>query len=142
MGRYSNPPRTPVDLQRLLDANPGEPINPTPEGHRRQRQRRLRSSELSQLRSEYLSGVEVKQLAQRFGITRQTVVELMHREGVPRRYPKLGHETVSEAASLYRSGWSLAAIGEALFVDPGTVRPSLIAHGIRMRDPQGRERPV
>jgi hypothetical protein len=140
IGRYSNPPHTPVDLQRLLSTACLESPNPTSERPPRQHQRRLRPDELSQLKSEYLSGVEVKQLAQRFEITRQTVMECMRREGVRRRYPKLGQEEIDRAASLYRSGWSLVAVGEALSVDPSTVRRVLLTQGVPMRDPQGRER--
>ena len=140
IGRYSNPPRTPVDLQRLLSTACLESSDPTSERPPRQHQRRLRPGELSQLKSGYLSGVGVKELAQRFGITRQTVVECMRRAGVPRRYPKLGLEAIDKAASLYRSGWSLVAVGEALSVDPSTVRRVLVTQGVPMRDPQGRER--
>ena len=122
MGRYSNPPRTPVDLQRLVSTACLESSDPISERPPRQHQRRLRPDELTQLKSEYLSGVAVKQLAKRFGITRQTVIECMRREGVPRRYPKLGQEAIDKAASLYRSGWSLVAVGGALSVNPSTVR--------------------
>jgi len=100
IGRYSNPPRTPVNLQRLLSTACLESSDPTSERPPRQHQRRLRPEELSQLKSEYLSGVEVKQLAQRFGITRQTVIECMRREGVPRRYPKLGQEAIESYVAL------------------------------------------
>lgn len=125
---------------RLLSTACLESLDPTSERPSEQHQRRLRPDERSQLKSEYLSGVEVKELAQRFGITRQTVIECMRRQGGPRRYPKLGQEAIDKAASLYRAGWSLVAVGGALSVDPSTVRRVLITQGVPMRDPHGRER--
>jgi hypothetical protein len=139
-GDAAGSPNTPVDLQRLLSTACLESSDPTSERPPRQHQHRLRSDELSQLKSEYLSGVEVKELAQRFGITRRTVIECMRREGVPPRYPKLGQGAIDKAASLYRSGWSLVAVGGALSVDPSTVRRVLLTQAVKMRDPQGRER--
>ena len=78
----------------------------------------------------------MKLLCKQCGITRQTVINLMGREVVPRRYPKLAKEAIDKAASLYHSGLSLNDIGKTLSVDPGTVRRALIKHGIQMRDPQ------
>jgi hypothetical protein len=76
----------------------------------RQHQRRLRQDELDHLVADYLSGVKVKELAERYRITRQTVLEHMRRQGVPRRHPRLGPLEVKEACDLYRSGKSLADI--------------------------------
>jgi DNA-binding CsgD family transcriptional regulator len=95
---------------------------------------------LDHLVTDYLSGVKVKELAERYRITRQTVLEHMRRQSVPRRHPRLGRDEVDEAGNLYRSGKSLADIGAVFAVDPGTVRRALTKIGVPMRDPHGRER--
>ena len=148
LGRYSNPLDGPIptlffeaaDLQELLHVTPVGRHAVVENRQQRQHQRRLRQDELGHLVAEYLSEVKVKELAERYGITRQTVLERMRRLGVPRRHPRLGPDEVNKACDLYRSGKSLADIGAVFSVDPGTVRRALTKVGVPMRDPHGRER--
>lgn len=128
-----------ADLRELLHVTPvGRAVV---ENHQpRQHQSRLRQRELDHLVADYLSGVKVKELAERYRITRQTVLEHMRRQSVPRRHPRLGPLEVNEACDLYRSGKSLADIGVVFSVDPGTVRRALTKVGVPMREPRGRER--
>ena len=88
----------------------------------RQHQHRLRPEEQDRLVADYVVGVDVVELARRYGIARQTVLEQMRRQGVPRRHPRLSADDTELAAGLYRAGDSLATIGEVFGVDPGTVR--------------------
>jgi len=53
MGRYSNPPHTPVDLQKLLTTVPRGSVSQTMDPPRRQHQRRLRPEELESLTADY-----------------------------------------------------------------------------------------
>ena len=85
----------------------------------RQHQRRIRPDELARLVGDYVAGVEVIELARRYGIARQTVLEQMRREGVPRRHPRLSADDTERAAGLYRTGDSLATVGGVFGVDPG-----------------------
>ena len=140
IGRYSNPPSTPVDLHRLLTTIPPDKDLEVVDRPPRQHQRRLRPEELLSLTADYVEGVEVIELAKRYGITRQTVLVYMRRLGVPRRHPRLGPDTANQAADLYLVGNSLAVVGNILGVDPGTVRRALLKDGVSIRDPQGRPR--
>jgi DNA-binding CsgD family transcriptional regulator len=148
LGRYSNPLDGPIptllfeaaDLQELLQLTPVRRAAMAEDRPPRQHQRRLRQDELDHLVADYRSGIKVKELAECFRITRQTVLEHMRRQSVPRRHPRLGPLDVNEACDLYRSGKSLADIGAVFSVDPGTVRRALTKVGVPMRDPHGRER--
>jgi len=139
-GRYSNPRPQSVDLGERLLAYPKirgtrAEIRPS-----KQHQRRLRPEEVERLSVDYLAGAKVTDLAQRFGITRQTVLEHVRRLGLPRRHPKLGAKQAALAAHLYEAGNSLAVVGIALEVDPGTIRRALAGAGVSIRDPHGRYR--
>jgi hypothetical protein len=148
LGRYSNPLDGPIptllfeaaDLRALVQVTPVRQGPMIENRQPRQHQRRLRQDELDHLVADYLSGVKVKELAERYGITRQTVLEHRRRQGLPRRHPRLGPLEVNKACDLYRSGKSLADIGVVFSVDPGTVRRALTKVGVPMRDPHGRER--
>jgi predicted DNA-binding protein (UPF0251 family) len=138
--RYSNPPGRAFELRKLLTATPVRGSESHAEPSPRQRQRRLRPEELERLTAGYLAGIEVKVLAERFGIARQTVFDLMRRNKVPGRYPRLGPVEIDEARSQYLSGMSLADVGRHLGVDAGTVRQALIRIGVAMRNVHGRDR--
>jgi hypothetical protein len=86
----------------------------------RQRQHNLRLQELEQLTADYRSGAAVNDLAARYDNDRHTVIDHVRRQGVPRRYPRLGEDEVREATRIYQSGASLVATGHRLGVDPGT----------------------
>ena len=86
-----------------------------------------------------MTGVEVIELASRYGVARQTVLEQMRREGVPWRHPRLSAEDTEREVGLYRAGDSLVTIGEVFHVDPGTVRRALIKTGVPIRDCHGHE---
>lgn len=113
---YSNPPLQPVDLgQRLVEVakkRPAAAQNRPPKQH----QRRLRPVELERLRADYLAGTKIADLARSFGISRQTVLAHMRREGLPRRHPKLTPDETARAIDLYLAGDSLARVGAALAV--------------------------
>ena len=139
IGRYSNPLRQPADLRTLLTAAPVRRHEMHETKPPRQHQRRLRPDELGRLVADYVAGVEVIELARRYGIARQTVLEQMRRQGVPRRHPRLSADDAERVADLYRSGDSLATIGGVFDVDPGTVRRALMKLGVPMRDCHGHE---
>jgi hypothetical protein len=67
------------------------------------------------------------------------VIGHVNRAGVRRHYPALLSEEIAEAAQLYRSGRSLAAVGGHYGVNASTVRTALLRIGVPMRDSQGRE---
>lgn len=139
-GRYSNPPLQPVDLAQRVVADSKKRATSTEKRPPKQQQRRLSADDVDRLKADYLTGVKITDLASRFGIGRQTVLEHVRRSGLPRRHSRLTPEETALAIELYLAGNSLATVGGALAVDPGTVRRALIRSRVSIRDPQGRDR--
>ena len=106
----------------------------------KQVQRRLLPAEIVELVAHYQTGPKVNDLAARYGINRSTVIADINRTRVRRHCPALASEEIAEAAEIYRSGRSLAAIGRQLGVNASTVRTAQVRVGVVMRDCQGRER--
>jgi transposase len=88
--------------------------------------RKLSTDKLGELVDRYRRGALASELAERFGIHRQTVVAHLKREGVTvRPQVKLTASMVEQAAALYASGLSTAAIGKKYGVDASTVGDAL-----------------
>jgi hypothetical protein len=104
----------------------------------KQAQRRLGASETAELVAAYREGAGVNVLAARFGVHRQTVNEILRREGVALRRRGLSAEQIADAGRRYAAGWSLARLGEKFGVDGTTVWRALVAAGVPMRSPNGR----
>jgi predicted DNA binding protein len=81
--------------------------------------------------------VPIKELAQRFGIHRTTVTELLRRHGVKLRRVGLTSDDVAAASQMYARGWSVAKLGRNFGVDAVTVWRALRASGVTMRSPAG-----
>ena len=114
-------------------------IDPVPLPALRKPQRRLTPKQRGDLVVRYNSGASQRELAELYGITRQTVGNIIRRSK-DRRRRGLDKAGVEEAIRRYAAGESLAKVGKALGVDAGTVRNQLLKHGVRMRDTQGRTR--
>ena len=95
--------------------------------------RRLTPAERTRILEEYRNGVGTIQLAQLYGVDRETVRATLRRAGLPQRERGLTAEQVNEAARLYEAGQSLARIGRCFEVDPHTVRRRLLERGVTMR---------
>ena len=100
-------------------ATPRPPEGPT--RHRRQRQRRLSMTEITELIKEYEQRGPVNQLAQQFGIHRTTVTALLRRHEVKLRRAGLAPAEIPTVALLYSQGWSLSRLGAKYGVDAATV---------------------
>ena len=100
--------------------------------------KRLKEAQVEELVEAYKSGATTYQLADRFGIKRQTVSSILKRNGVTPRWRRLTKANVDEAERLYARGLSLARVADRLKVDPETVRLRLHKRGVRMRDPHDR----
>ena len=140
MGRYSNPLHTPSDLRKLTEMTPDGTLREATGEAPKQRQHRLRERELEHPVADYRSGVAANELATRYDINRDTVLEHMRRQDVPRRYPRLGEADVREAIRLYELGESLAKIGDRMNVNAGTVGRALHEAGVVLRDCHGQQR--
>ena len=92
----------------------------------------LTDSEGDALVGNYLAGMSVKALAERYGIHRATVFSHLRRRNVPSRRPGLGIDEKAEAVRLARAGVSMRAIGRRMGVDRKAVRAALVEAGLIM----------
>jgi DNA-binding transcriptional regulator LsrR (DeoR family) len=91
-----------------------------------------------ELIAQYKAGVTQPTLAREFGISRDTVHEILKRRHVQRRLTGMSDEGVAEAVELYAKGWSAARIGARLGVDPKSVWRALRHAGVQTRPRRGR----
>jgi DNA invertase Pin-like site-specific DNA recombinase len=104
LGRYSKHNRGVEKLQELLELVPsGGSQAPR---RARQAQRRLREAEIKELVAGYLLGSTANELANQFGVHRNTVLGILERSGVPRRYQKFAPEQLDPGLHPL-PGWTL-----------------------------------
>ena len=95
----------------------------------------LTAVEVDALVGDYLAGMSVQSLAERFGIHRATVFSHLRRRNVPSRRPGLGLDEKAEAVRLARAGVSMRAIGRRMGVDHKAVHiAALVRGGLIMND--------
>lgn len=90
----------------------------------------LTAVEVDALVGDYLAGMSVQSLAERFGIHRATVFSHLRRRNVPSRRPGLGLDEKAEAVRLARAGVSMRAIARRMGVDRKAVRVALVEGGL------------
>jgi DNA-binding CsgD family transcriptional regulator len=106
----------------------------------RQYQRRLTHEQLDRVVERYRQGATVYELAAEFGCNRKTISERLKRVGVQMRGGSPNDDQMDEMVRLYKSGLSLARVGDQVDVSAGTVLAALRARGIETRDTHGRSR--
>lgn len=89
----------------------------------------LTSAEVDRLVDDYLAGLSVGYLAQKYGVHRATVSKHLIRNNVGRRQRRLTIDEIAEAVKLHGGGISMRAIALTLGVDRKQVRASLVAAG-------------
>ena len=92
----------------------------------------LTAAEVDALVGDYLAGMSVKALAERYGIHRATVFSHLRRRNVPSRRPGLCLDERAEAVRLARAGISMRAIARRMGVDRKAVRAALVEAGVIM----------
>ncbi|QXQ12922.1 hypothetical protein [Skermania piniformis] len=85
---------------------------------------------MDQLVGDYLAGMSVNSLAERYGIHRATVFSHLRRRNVPSRRPGLCLDEKVEAVRLARAGVSMRAISRRMGVDRKGVRLALVEAGL------------
>ena len=134
LGHYSNPEPAPIIEQ------PSRPETGTPlltGWHRTQR--RLRPADVDALVDGYHAGATIMQLAERFDISRTTVMAHLDRRHVQRRRvaKQWDDGALATVADAYAEGYSLAAIANQHDLDPQTVGNRLRRAGIKIRPRRG-----
>ncbi|MGH9210971.1 MAG: helix-turn-helix domain-containing protein [Acidimicrobiales bacterium] len=100
----------------------------------RQAQKRLDADGVARLVAAYQAGGRVRKLAAEFGVHRDTVHNILERQGVLR--PRgLQPGELLEAIRLYGDGWSLDRLATEFDVSPSTVNRALRQAGVPVRRP-------
>ncbi|WP_437770358.1 hypothetical protein [Arthrobacter sp. KNU40] len=93
----------------------------------------LSAEQATALADDYQAGIRVKELAAKYGISRETVSKHLRRRAITPRKVGLDAQQIKEAVRLYEQGDSLATIGTRMGVTAHTVRSRLLEVGVRMR---------
>jgi hypothetical protein len=101
-GRYYNTKDQVGGLESLLRKLPGldAPVKPSQDRRKPGRARQLGDKQVRQLIAGYADGATVYELGDRFGINRQTVSAILHRNGVVMRRRGAGRERAEDVARL------------------------------------------
>jgi transposase-like protein len=130
---YSNHADHVEGLRSLLDL-PGATRPRRPERPPKQAQKRLDPEGVAELVAGYRAGGRVKKLAAEFGIHRDTVHNILKRQGVLRQ-PGIQLGELPEVVRLYEEGWSMARLAGEFGVSPSTVNRALRKAGASIRQP-------
>jgi len=87
----------------------------------------------------YHAGETLRAIANDVGPSRHRLASLLRERGVRIRRAAPSPAEVREMARRYQDGESLERVGGRLGFSAGTIRNHLIASGVTLRDPQGRE---
>lgn len=109
------------------------------ESHVRQ-QARVSGEVLLSAEAQYAAGETLRTIATEVGVSRQRLASLLRERGVRLRRTAPSDAEVQEMVRRYADGESLERVGAHVGFSAGTVRNHLIAAGVLLRDPQGRER--
>ena len=138
---YCNRESQTSDLRSLME----EALSSTPRVRIRTsgaspRPKKLSSSIVSNVISDYSEGIPVNELAKKYGVHRATISGHLDRAGVSKRPRSMSEAQIDEAVQDYAAGQSLEKIGVRLGFDSSTVLKELRLRGVQMRDTHGRER--
>lgn len=137
---YCNRERQTTDLYSLRDealSSPPPFRSRIPGGS--PRPKKLSSSVVSQLVSDYSAGIPIHELAKKYAVHRATISGHLDRVGVSKRPRGMSEAQIDEAVQDYAAGQSLEKIGNRLGFDSTTVLRELRRRGVQTRDTHGRE---
>ena len=103
-----------------------------PSQHLRQHHTRLTPAQKDEVITLYQQGVLVREICQRYGISKQQLSDLRKARSIPRRPRGLNDEQKRQAERRYLAGRSCAAIGRQFGVHAETVRRYLHTTGITL----------
>jgi hypothetical protein len=114
---------------RLRSRTPGASARP----------KKLSSSIVSNVISDYSEGIPIHELSRKYGFHRATISAHLDRAGVSKRPRSMSEGQIDEAVQDYAAGQSLEKIGKRLGFDSTTVLKELRMREARMRDTHGRD---
>lgn len=103
-------------------------------------QRRVTGEALEAAVARYRAGETLRAIATDVGLSRHGLAALLRERGVRIRRATPSAAEVRDMVQRYANGESLERVGERQGFSAGTVRNHLIAAGVALRDPQGRDR--
>jgi len=138
-GTYYNPKQQVTTLESLIKSlpDPSEPFARRYLATLTRTARPLAAERADELVAAYVAGQPVRDLAERFRVSQETVNQIVRKRGIPLRSRGLSPEQVDQAEHLYADGWSLARIGKHFGVDARTVHRRLLERHTRMRSQSG-----
>jgi transposase len=95
--------------------------------------RRLSAETIAVLVQAYQDGASTPELRHRYDLSQGSVIKILHEHAVEMRGQGLADGEILAAAKLYRSGKTLAQLGERFGVSPNAVRRALVSAGVVMR---------
>jgi transposase-like protein len=107
--------------------------SPTPLAPIQRVDRRVSAETIAELVQAYRDGASTTELRRRYDVSQGSVIKLLHEHAVEMRGQGLADRDVPLAANLYRSGKTLAQLGERFGISPNAVRRALVAAGAVMR---------
>ena len=140
LGRWLSNPSSP--LKRALRAYRKLDLSATTSAFRAhtpvKRAKWLNPTELNQIVERYQAGATVYELADQFGVNRNTVAGHLKAQGVRLRRTSLTETEMAQAIALYATGLSTARVGAQLGRDHSTIWHALRHAGVQLRDAHGR----
>ena len=82
---------------------------------------RLDEQLVQQLLADYQAGCTGRELAERYGLARSTVIGLLRQHGVAVRYPRVTADEAAEMLRMYRTGMRQVDIAARFDRDPGNI---------------------
>lgn len=103
--------------------------------------RRLEPERIAEIVTKYQEGATTPALCTEYSLSKGGLLKLLREEGAQLRGQPLSVEQVSEAASMYAGGLSIAKIADYFGVSYSGVRQAFMRAGVRRR-PRGGSAPL
>ncbi|MCL2280651.1 hypothetical protein FWC31_02070 [Candidatus Saccharibacteria bacterium] len=100
--------------------------------HRQKRS--FSQDEISEMIMDYTENrLTTKEISSKFACSRQTISNVLRRNGVTVSKVLLSNDQADEAVRIYESGFTLVQVGVKLGVSRDTIQRALIRHGVQIR---------
>lgn len=99
---------------------------------------RLTAADQADITARYQQGWSSRRLAETYGVSKASIVNLLREADIPIRYQSLDDSQIKEVIQQYAAGVSLTAVGKVYGVSAETVRNLLKKHSVALRNPWDR----